>query len=729
MKLQKILYIFFLSIVWTFANGQSAAIRKAKKLYKQSRYAKAIPIFESVITESSSLSLKIKLANCYRLTNQMQKAVPIYSQIVADEKAKPIQYYYYGEVLMNNGQYNQARNWLLKYLELEPNNLSAKRKAQSCAYVQQLSPFFKEVKIRPFPMNSDADDTGAVFSGKGIVFSSDRKTGVKLLQKKSGWTGRNFVNLYYSEQISDTSFTAPKLFSKKLAVLNKNTSAASFTKNGKEIFFARNSMKANKNKTFTMQLYSAKSEDGVHWTQVEALPFCSINNNYMHPSVSPDGKLLFFASDKPRGEGGVDIYVSRKIGKTWKRPENLGPNVNTTEHEGFPFLFENGKLFFCSKGHLGYGGFDIFYTEQDSSGVWQKPVNVGAPINSPADDIAFHFSKEKSKGIFTSGRDGGDDDLYFFSTTNIPDYQLANIIDPDEGLPQFYQAVPTPKKDTVKEINSIHKENPDSSVNIVKKENEVTIPEVVLEHIQKTDTPKETEIDDPFMVEEKKNVQTSAIAEDLKKEQKATWIVEEALVKKGRTNQKTEKTATRIKTKTSEKTKTVNTEIWQKEQDSENLLQGSNIARTRRKILNTSKTFSKEYFEEIRTKYTGADNDVGKVFKIIGSYFADDSTEIQQDVAKKLDRLADILKQFPSLDIEIRGHTESLGDNEKNRLLSQHRADAAIQYLVSKGISKNRLNAIGYGEAYLLNNCVDGVDCSHKEHLENQRLEIRVMKF
>ena len=137
----------------------------------------------------------------------------------------------------------------------------------------------------------------------------------------------------------------------------------------------------------------------------------------MHPAVSPNGKLLFFVSDKAGGLGGTDIYVSRKQKNRWSRPENLGAKINTSGHEGFPFMHQNGKLYFCSKGHLGLGGFDVFVSQLDENGEWMEPTNLGSPINSPSDDISIFISQNEERGLFTSSREGGDDDIFLVSFT------------------------------------------------------------------------------------------------------------------------------------------------------------------------------------------------------------------------------------------------------------------------------------------------------------------------
>jgi len=190
---------------------------------------------------------------------------------------------------------------------------------------------------------------------------------------------------------------------------------ATFQPTGTSMFFTRNGNHLNKQNAYCLQLYGAKSSDGKTWGKAAQLNFCRTASNYMHPAISADGKSLFFVSDKAGGLGGTDIYLSKKEKNRWSKPQNLGPTINTNGHEGFPFMHQSGKLYFCSKGHLGLGGFDIFVTQLDENGEWETPTNLGAPINSPTDDISIFISENEEKGLFTSSREGGDDDIFLVS--------------------------------------------------------------------------------------------------------------------------------------------------------------------------------------------------------------------------------------------------------------------------------------------------------------------------
>jgi len=404
--------------------AQSSQVNKANKLYSSKNYGQAIPLYLAEIEgqEKPNKGVMTKLANCYRMTNEMEEAEKWYAQIVTRDKVKPEIFLRYGETLMGTGKYDEAKKWLVQYSELEPDDDTAKKMAESCDLVKHIKPMYTIYQLEAFPHNSDLDEMSPVFYGDDIIFSSDRKQGAKLLKQKSGWTDRDYIKVYSSTQLNDTLFSSPSPFSAKINELNKNTAGAAFwqdtTRNVTEIYFTRNSATVSKGNEYNMQLFRAESENGKNWKEVEVLYFCTNESNYMHPAISPDGKTLLFVSDKGKGIGGTDIYTcTRKKDGTWNRPENISANINTEGHEGFPFINAKNELFFCSKGHVGYGGFDIFKSTK-KGGEWSAPSNVGKPINSAADDISICFSADGKRGAFTSSREGGDDDIYFFSLTN-----------------------------------------------------------------------------------------------------------------------------------------------------------------------------------------------------------------------------------------------------------------------------------------------------------------------
>jgi Domain of unknown function (DUF4932)/WD40-like Beta Propeller Repeat len=417
----RLLFVFIFSIGLTVptivAQESSDAKTKADRYFKAGQYARALPLFEKQLLIKENIVTRTKLAFCYKMMNRMDKARELYAQLTSEERARPETFLYYGEALMNEGLYEDAKIWLRKYLAIKADDEKAASLLVACDYVKTIRPLFPNLVVKPFSGNTNADEMAGVMLDKHLIFASDRSTGFKLFKERSGWTGRDYLNIYTAALQKDSSYLKPKFIAGKINVLNKNTASPTFTEDGKTMFFTRNSMVANKNGSYTMQLYSAKQTEKGKWKDVEPLSFCVSELTYMHPAVTPDGNTLYFVSNKPGGEGGIDIYVSYKRFGEWTKPENLGPTINTAANDGFPFVHPDGRLFFCSKGHPGYGGFDIFYTERDANGRWKKPVNAGKPINSSADDVSIFIAKDSIYGFFTSSREGGDDDIYIFTDT------------------------------------------------------------------------------------------------------------------------------------------------------------------------------------------------------------------------------------------------------------------------------------------------------------------------
>lgn len=429
MIFQKFFIPSFLLLIVFEVKAQN--IEKANQYYRDGYYAKAIPIYEAAVRKKSPASTKSKLANSYRILNQANKAAIIYQELILDDKAEPVDYFRYGEVLMMQSHYDSAKVYFEHFNNISPEDERGAMMLKAIDKMKEIIPAMSNVIIEPFKHNTDSDENVPVFYKNGLAFATDRETGFKILKEKNKTTGREYFNLFYSEKLGDTAFAQPKELSSTFSSLNKNTGNISFSSDGKYAFFCRNSISASKNGTFNMQIFSAESNGKGGWKKIKILPFCNSENNYMYPSVSPDGKQLFFVAEKGDGLGGLDIYVSKRTKKGWSKAENLGDKINTPMHEGFPFISEQGKLYFCSKGHAGYGGYDIFVTTQDSvTGEWQKPQNLGTPINSAYDDISISFA-DSTWGAFTSNRSGRGDDIFLFKVKNgisqPNDTLLANI--------------------------------------------------------------------------------------------------------------------------------------------------------------------------------------------------------------------------------------------------------------------------------------------------------------
>ena len=729
MKSIKILFVFLLVLTNGMLYGQQQQVKKGNKQYKLKNYGQAIPFYEDALLIKESLPVQTKLAFCYRKTNKMRKAEKLYSEIVVQERAKPITYFYYGEALMSNEKYDEAKKWFEKFRQLEPDDERGKQMIEVCEQVKFITPYFKDATIYPFDKNSDADDNSPIFFQDGIVFSSDRKHGVNPLKQKSGWTGRNFIHIYFSSQTGEFTYGRIKQFSKKLNELNKNNANLTISADSTLAVFSRNSVEANQKNVYTMVLYQATSTDGDKWKDVTEIGFCRRGYNYMHPALSPDGQYLFFTSDKGRGEGGTDIYVSkRKKDGRWGSPQNLGPNINTSSHDGFPYYHHDGKLFFCSKGHVGFGGFDIFYSEQDENGVWKKAVNIGKPINSAYDDLGIVLTKDGEKGAFTSSRKNGDDDIYLFwpnGNPNVPSEEMlmsdsdtlsVNSTDILNDIPKTY------------DDNSIKKEKQNIDTTSQKEDNNHApgsgIQEVTKQekhNVESRSAIKNNEVDNTVLSESE--LPPSNIPETDRDEKKKTNSPSENQEDTGARIISNEALLVHEEKQMASEDKPTTTivapvDVKEKEEStpSTSAMEADVPVIIRKNTLNDLKKDFKR--DLVAPGYTYR---LHKIKYTPGSYL------INNSISKEMDKLIALMNTHPAYKFELSSHTNCIGKDETNLMLSQNRATQLRDYLLKKDIPKERFISTGYGEKQILNHCTNGVVCTQEEHGLNDRIEVKII--
>lgn len=252
-----------------------------------------------------------------------------------------------------------------------------------------------------------------VFYKNGLVICSDLKNNSLINYNNEG---DNLLNIFFIENKDSITWKNPVLFASELNT-NYNEGPVSFS-NDSIIYYCRNNgvtkIFADFSDTLNkLGIYSAKYKNG-KWTDIFPLNFNNPLYSFITPAVTKDGKILFFASDMPGGLGGMDLYYSEKNNDKWGTPINLGEPVNTAGNESFPFLTESGKVFFASDGHNGYGGKDIFYTQQ-VKGKWVTPVHLESEINSPFDDFGILTNDNIEEGYFSSNRLRSDDIFTFTS--------------------------------------------------------------------------------------------------------------------------------------------------------------------------------------------------------------------------------------------------------------------------------------------------------------------------
>ena len=267
-------------------------------------------------------------------------------------------------------------------------------------------------------LNTPKNDFVAVPYSNGIMFNTD---GTKNKCDTCGF----FHNLRFAQKKleEDCSFSPAEMVSSALQT-KYNYGAPTFSSDGKKMILSQNFNRPGgegKNRGKKLKLVSATLNEQNTWAGLSDLPFNLTDYETTHPSLSPDGQRLFFASNREGGQGGMDIWVVMRQGDSWGEPANLGPTINSPDNELFPHISADGRLYYSSNKAGGLGQLDI-YSSSMENGAWVSPENLGAPINSSADDMGYVVLEDGESGYLTSNRAGGkgNDDLYCWRINEIP---------------------------------------------------------------------------------------------------------------------------------------------------------------------------------------------------------------------------------------------------------------------------------------------------------------------
>ena len=449
-----LLYITIVSVFSFNSYAQKSKTTTADKKYDSYAYIKAVSTYERVAEKGyKSEDMFQKLGNSYYFNGELDKAAKWYGELFAMNANQESEYCYrYAQSLKAIGQTDKANEMLETFRQKAGNDTRGKLFEKYKNYLDQIKANSGRYKVEDAGINSKYSDYGSALYGNKLVFSSARDTG-SLGQRKHTWTNQYFTNLYVSDLGEEMTPGKVDKFSKNInSKFNESTPV--FTKDGKTMYFTRNNYldgkKGKDGKKITLiKIYKASFEND-QWTKVSELPFDSDQYSVAHPTLSPDEKTLYFASDMPGTLGQSDLFkVKINDDGSYGTPQNLGAAINTEGRETFPLITDENELYFASDGHPGLGGLDVFVSKLGTDGSLGEIQNVGDGINSPKDDFAYLIDTKSRRGFVTSNRAGGQgyDDIYKFLETrklvclqelygNVTDLNTTQIL-PDTKMSLF----------------------------------------------------------------------------------------------------------------------------------------------------------------------------------------------------------------------------------------------------------------------------------------------------
>ena len=622
--------------------------------------------------------------------------------------------------------------------------------------------------ISMFPLenlNTGSIEFSPTYYQRGIVFVVAREKN-KILDPK---TGQAYFDLMYADIGPDATTTKSESFSPNIKT-QYHEGPCVFNSDGNELFFTRSSVyesQGNNDENDQVQLKIYQATKGAEdWENITALPFSSDKYSVMHPALSYDGQYLVFASNMEGGYGGMDLYIVNRMNGSWSDPVNLGSEINTKGNEVFPFLHQNGCLVFSSDGHSGMGGLDLYVTSWNKTDMFKGIQHLIEPFSSKKDDLGLIISADGTSGYMASDRKPtkGKDDLYRWTS------------------PQSIFCVPIARPNE-KEILVIDENGlaiDQGYVWIIPMNQEG--PSLYKEHFTTELVPKEDKegafylrwgVTDTLSIETANGVSDHDGKVIVHPERKLTYVLVaqhagyQPFVQVIPGDQLP--STIRLKKIAVDHAPCLNTRFTVYNESGKVELNGARIILSGSCLKEPLSFYTDEYGSVVKClpkgcslkaeimqegyaqhafTFTPTEADEhwkvylknsdkltapvspissGTMIVLDNIYYDFNKSVIRKGEAGELIALANILKQYPDLTIELTSHTDTRGTAEYNLELSEKRSVSSKSYLVLQGIAASRIITKAAGESEPRNKCLDGVSCTEEEHQYNRRTEVRII--
>ena len=723
-------------------NGETWVAKKGKAevLYNNLEYFDAIKLYQKLLKDKPEDALLTEhLADCFRLTGQFQEANKWYETAFNLNSNSEKVTFNYAQMLQIVGQYDKAYKIYDAYLKIKPESKLAINQKEASLNTK---PFLETLDRFEVDNLKDLNTTGLDFSptwtGKGIVFASTRDKG-QPIGKVHSWLGTSFCDMYNAngEQIT---FNKPTLI-RDDANTKFHDATATFSTDMQKVYFTRNNYinhdaDYSYDKVLKQGIYISDVKEG-KWDNDQAFKYNNSEYDVAHPALSEDGKWLYFASNMPGGKGGMDLYVCQSKGADqWGSPKNL-ESLNTDGDEMFPYIDKNGFLFFASNGWGGLGGLDIFRcTNKGNGGSFTTPLNMGAPINSSYDDFGLVYGKTENSGYFTSNRPEGIgmDDIWSFVDNGIfleglvvdklTDEPICNstvqlleakvkVGEDKTGCDGLFRDNIIVGKDycfiadandylTNASICQSTKSAKPGQTIFVKIPLEKPLPSVNIQVLDKK-TGKPIKGAEITLFDKCTNKKVVHLADENGQHCFEVTCKCEYVAYGSFASYKPGEAVVNI-------------------QDDCNRL----VVCGKPGGITIPVYLDKE--PEVVNVIDGKpDLPMNLTIELKSIYYDFDKDFIRKESEPQLNKVLKFLSENPTAIVEISSHTDARASFEYNIDLSQRRANSVVNWLIAKGIPKERMKPVGYGETMVLNGCVDGVKCTEFEHQRNRRTEFRII--
>ena len=701
-------------------------VEYAYKLSNELDFSSAYPVWEEI--SESFLSTKKGEWEYVRMTvdaaektEQFEKALYYDSLLVGSSSANSSDWQTYFQLLAINNKHGQLSQAIDSARIHFPDNAEIKNWENNLPAILSRKELTSDYTIQLVTTKSKGEEYCAVPYKSGFLYvSNDDNSGI--IARDYNRNAQQFTDICFYDSL-ETSVKArvwEKKFWGKLIYKNQwriiksshtHEGPIAFDSDNKIAFVTRNQKEidtVNRIKFARLELAVYK-RSGNSWKQ-QVFPYNNKAYSTGHAVMDTTGWVIF-ASDKPGGFGGSDLYKTRLKNNKWIEPVNLGPSINSAGDELFPFVSNKGILYFSSNGWPGIGGLDVFY----SSLKGNFPEPIGSPINTFADDFGIYIDDKTGKGFLSSNRTDWKDRIYTIQKP-IVEINVIAILKTCKEKPM------AGKKITVTDLFTEVKEDLTTS-----DKGEISLSSLEKDRKYRfffagdSDLSADSSI---FSAQESGDYTINLRSNYTRKVSKLIAVSEDGKPLGGAMFYLHKKNGTRLKHLSTANGAYSFVNDGKNEIDSV-LIQFINYQDVWFKVPPTST--NKECIDTISFSIVLKIKQGIEFIRLDMVLYNFDKSELRTEGKEELDKLVQYMKERPDLRVELSSHTDSRGTSEYNIELSNNRSQSCVNYIISNGISAKMITAKGYGESKLVNQCADGVPCSEEEHQANRRTELRFL--